>query len=272
VNNLLTRTASGAVYVLFMLGSLFLGPYAFAGLLLVLVILSLMEYRLLAEKLPGYPALWTMLPAGILLYIAAACFFLGLTGREVLMFTMLPVFALFIAGLYRKKGLAFVNMALELLSLIYIVLPLSLLNGMLHLDVAAGMPARSLVLAFLVFAWTGDTFAYLTGRWLGKHKMYERISPRKTWEGFFGGLVFSVVSSVIFASLYTQISLSGWIMYAILVVITGTFGDLTESMLKRNADVKDSGNLIPGHGGILDRLDSILLAAPFAYLYLRYAV
>lgn len=269
---LLTRAASGAVYVLLVLGSLFLGPYTFASLLLVLILLGLMEYRVLAEKLSGSPALWAMLPAGILLYLAAAGFFMGLAGEELLLFTLLPGFALFVAGLYRKKATAFMGMALEVLSLVYVVLPLSLLNAMLHLDAVAGMPSRSLVLAFLVFIWTGDTFAYLTGRWLGRHKLFERLSPKKTWEGFFGGLVFSVVASVIFAGLYTQIPLFGWIMYAIVVVTAGTFGDLTESMLKRNAGVKDSGNLIPGHGGVLDRLDSILLAAPFAYIYLRYVV
>jgi phosphatidate cytidylyltransferase len=142
-------------------------------------------------------------------------------------------------------------------------------------------------LALFIFIWINDTFAYLVGITIGKHKLWPKISPKKSWEGFFGGLVFTILAAILFCylligeisgeiSLCTECenvkSLSfymlNWIIFAIIVVIAGTFGDLFESYLKRSLNVKDSGTILPGHGGLLDRFDSILFAAPGAMIYL----
>jgi len=127
-------------------------------------------------------------------------------------------------------------------------------------------------LALFIFIWTNDTFAYLTGITIGKHKLWERISPKKTWEGFFGGLVFTIFAGIAFhhftVDFFETHSLIKWIGLAIIVVVSGTFGDLFESAFKRKLNVKDSGTILPGHGGFLDRLDSILFAAPAVMVYL----
>lgn len=117
--------------------------------------------------------------------------------------------------------------------------------------------------------WANDTFAYLVGRNFGKTKLYEKISPNKTVEGALGGLIAGIIAAFIIAKYVTVLSLTNWIMIAIIVFIFGSLGDLIESKFKREAGVKDSGNFIPGHGGFLDRLDSIVFAAPFVYVYLQ---
>ena len=113
-----------------------------------------------------------------------------------------------------------------------------------------------------------DTGAYVVGVTFGKHRLFERISPKKSWEGFFGGAFFALISGYVFSLIIKDISLINWLIFSEIIVIFGTFGDLIESLLKRTLDVKDSGNVIPGHGGLLDRFDSMLLAAPAIYLFL----
>jgi len=115
-----------------------------------------------------------------------------------------------------------------------------------------------------------DTGAYLIGVTFGKHRLFERISPKKSWEGFVGGAIAAFVSGYVFSIYMPQISLINWIVFSEIIVIFGTFGDLMESMLKRTLEVKDSGNVIPGHGGLLDRFDSMLLAGPVVFIYLSF--
>ena len=124
------------------------------------------------------------------------------------------------------------------------------------------------VLAIFVFIWVNDTAAFVVGSLFGKHKFIERISPKKTVEGFIGGIVFSVLAAVILSKFFTDYSLAFWIGFSIVTALFGTLGDLFESLIKRTYEVKDSGSLIPGHGGILDRIDSLLIAIPAVYIYL----
>jgi phosphatidate cytidylyltransferase len=116
--------------------------------------------------------------------------------------------------------------------------------------------------------WINDIFAYLSGTFFGRHKLFERVSPKKTWEGALGGLVFAMAAAWGFSQLSDLFTLPVWLLYAALLVVTATFGDLVESMLKRNMGVKDSGTIFPGHGGVLDRFDAVLFAAPFAFVFL----
>lgn len=124
-----------------------------------------------------------------------------------------------------------------------------------------------IIISIFIIIWTNDTFAYIVGKSIGKNKLFEKISPKKTIEGFLGGFVFSILAGILISKYYTQASLSIWIIIAILVSVFGTLGDLIESKFKRMAKVKDSGAIMPGHGGVLDRLDSLIFVAPFIFLF-----
>jgi phosphatidate cytidylyltransferase len=123
------------------------------------------------------------------------------------------------------------------------------------------------LLGMFLLIWTNDVFAYLIGSKFGKHRLFERHSPKKSWEGSLGGLVFALLAAWWLSGHLNQLTESQWFVTAVIAVVFGTFGDLSESMLKRNAGVKDSGSLLPGHGGVLDRFDAALFATPFVYLY-----
>jgi len=126
-----------------------------------------------------------------------------------------------------------------------------------------------ILLGTFILVWTNDTFAFLVGKKFGKQKLFEKISPKKTVEGFLGGLFFSCIASYFIATFAQTLSFTSWLVLSIIISVFGTLGDLIESKFKRQANVKDSGAIMPGHGGLLDRLDSIVLAAPFIYLFLR---
>ncbi|HRZ76081.1 MAG TPA: phosphatidate cytidylyltransferase, partial [Bacteroidales bacterium] len=153
------------------------------------------------------------------------------------------------------------------LSLTYLVLPLFILLALLD-PWRQGISHYAFVLGLFAMIWTFDSFAYLTGKLLGKHPLAPRISPKKTWEGFAGGLLFVILAAVLWHNWHPGPGLVAWLLLALVAGIAGTLGDLFESSLKRSAGVKDSGTLIPGHGGVLDRFDSILFAAPPALLIL----
>jgi len=125
------------------------------------------------------------------------------------------------------------------------------------------------ILGIFILIWVNDTFAYLTGKQIGKHKLYERISPKKTIEGFLGGLFFSVLGSIIVSQFSDALNVWQWVGFGLIVSFFGTIGDLIQSKFKRQAGVKDSGTIMPGHGGIFDRLDSVLYASPFVFLFLQ---
>jgi len=151
-------------------------------------------------------------------------------------------------------------------ALLYIVLPLYLLNVIhrisLHEEVFYS-------LAIFILIWTNDTFAYLTGMAIGRHKLFERISPKKSWEGFFGGLIMTLAGSFLLCRVYPALGMFNWLLFGLLTSIASVFGDFIESIIKRSVHVKDSGSILPGHGGILDRIDSLLLVSPVIYIYLE---
>jgi phosphatidate cytidylyltransferase len=181
-------------------------------------------------------------------------------------FSIYGIYVVFvlILELYRKQTNPIHNWAYFILGQIFIALPFSLLNFILFINDWQPL----VLLSVFVTIWVNDTGAYLTGVTIGKHRLFERISPKKSWEGFIGGAVFALLSGYIFSLLIPGIQLINWLIFSEIIVVFGTFGDLIESLMKRTVGVKDSGDLIPGHGGLLDRFDSMLLAAPVIFIYL----
>lgn len=157
-----------------------------------------------------------------------------------------------------------------LLSFFYLVFPILSLSLLFFSHIEFDAPRGFLLFSLFAITWLNDTFAYIVGSLFGKHKLSAAISPKKTWEGSIGGMLFSMVGAYILYLIFHEISLLQWMTFAFITVIFGTLGDLMESMFKRGANVKESGGIIPGHGGILDRFDSILIAAPFALIYLYF--
>ncbi|RYE18344.1 MAG: phosphatidate cytidylyltransferase, partial [Sphingobacteriaceae bacterium] len=172
---------------------------------------------------------------------------------------------IFYAELYRKTDKPFPQIAFTFLGLIYTLLPFVFFMAMAFLQKTFDY---HLPLGFILLLWTNDTFAYLFGKQFGRNKLFERHSPKKTWEGLFGGILAAIIVAFIISRYFTQISTFHWIVVSLIISIFGTMSDLVESMLKRSINIKDSGSILPGHGGFLDRFDGLLLAAPLVFIYL----
>jgi phosphatidate cytidylyltransferase len=184
---------------------------------------------------------------------------------------VIPVSGVFIAELYSSSKTPFANIAGVLTGVIYVALPFSLTT---ELTLHHGNYDYHIFLSLFIFLWSNDVGAYCFGMMFGRkgrHKLFERISPQKSWEGFCGGIILSLLAAAVLSSVWGErygFSDVHWFILALIVSLSGTFGDLAESLLKRAAGVKDSGKIIPGHGGILDRFDSALFAFPFAMAYI----
>jgi phosphatidate cytidylyltransferase len=181
---------------------------------------------------------------------------------------LFPLAALiFLIKLYKKTEVdPFINIALFYLGICYVALPFALINIIMYYHDAYGY---QIMLGLLIIIWASDTGAYFTGSLFGKTKLFERISPKKSWEGSIGGAVIAISLAVVISFYYTDLNTIEWISVAIIVVVAGTYGDLVESLFKRSMSIKDSGNIIPGHGGFLDRFDSLILAVPFIVVFLK---
>lgn len=190
------------------------------------------------------------------------------------------IFSVFLYDLFSNRENPFQNISMNITGIIYCVLPFILLFQCTKiiefkmntpgLHYSPEIHPYYFVLGYFLIVWTNDVMAYFTGRAIGKHKLFERISPKKTWEGFFGGFIFSIGAAILISWYLFFLTTIDWIIIAIIISVFGTLGDLVESMLKRSLQVKDSSNILPGHGGFLDRFDATLIAAPFVYLYLQF--
>ncbi len=260
MNNLVTRALSGAVYVALIVAATLAGGYWFVALMLLFGILSIVEFEKITIGAPeGAKAIVLLLD--ILAVICIISFVPLLNTLEYIMavpFVYIFFYTLirFVVALYDDSATAFSSCAWSLLGILYIAMPLALL---------ALVPIKGnneVLLAMFILIWLNDTGAYCVGSALGKHKMFPRLSPKKSWEGFIGGLLFCIAGGVAASFLLPDTGdIVVWIIFGIVVCVLSTWGDLFESLLKRSHGIKDSGNLIPGHGGILDRIDSMLFVA-----------
>lgn len=268
MDNFNKRTITGIFFIIFIVGSVLVGPYAFAVLFLFITILGVLEFYKMLESDNIHPGKIRGLLAGSFLYTSIALVSLTVLNPKYLLINILVLFYFFIHELFMKAEKPFANVAYSFLGILYIVLPFSLLNFLFYqgFDLAKSKPF--LLISFFCILWANDTMAYIIGLLIGKHKFFERISPKKTWEGSIGGLVFGLAMAYVAFLFYGEYSLFHWLMIALIIIIFGALGDLAESSFKRSLKVKDSGSILPGHGGILDRFDSVLFSVPFVFLYL----
>ena len=272
--NLVIRSITGVLFVACMV-SCFLNPRAMVLLFALITGLSIWEYcGLVNQKEDICVNRFITTVAGVYFFLAVAGFRTGIVSNFVVFIPyLLTIVYLFIAELYTGNKNAINDWAYTMLPQMYIALPCSMINvlsfessafdGQIHYDML-------LPLSIFIFLWTNDTGAYCSGSLFGKHKLFPRISPAKSWEGSIGGGILVLCAAALVGYWANQganshvLSIPGWIGLGLTVVIFGTLGDLVESLFKRTLGIKDSGNMLPGHGGMLDRFDSSLLAIPAA--------
>ena len=275
LKNLLVRTISGAVLLLVVVGALLWSKWSAGALFAVIMLGGLVEFYRLCRKRGVEPMSSIGIASSLAIFGIAFTVFqqwgipaTNVTGRIVLgllLYVMLMIPSAFVCELWRKSPTPIANIATTFMGVIYVALPMSAILFVPQMLVGKWSPWA--MLAFISIIWVNDVFAYLVGVTLGKHRLCERISPKKSWEGFFGGLVGAVGAAMLFAHLFGG-NLLVWGGLGVVMSLAGVAGDLVESLMKREADVKDSGAMMPGHGGFLDRFDALLLAVPFALFYL----
>jgi len=270
MNNLLIRSITGIFIILILTGAILWSPLSFTILFFIITLVGVNEFYNLISKTGYQPQKKSgIIISGLIFLFSAGSAFGFLPAKSIgLLFPLL--FIPFILELYTKSKKPFVNIGITILGIMYVALPFSLLPFLLTVFDNDYTPL--LLIGFFILLWTSDSLAYVCGRLFGKHKLFERVSPKKTWEGSIGGAIFSLISAYILSVYFDFLTFPQWAITAIIISVIGNIGDLTESLLKRSVQVKDSGNILPGHGGILDRFDSLLLATPFLYAYLNYVV
>lgn len=265
---MLTRAITGALFVAALIAGIYFdGTIAFC-LFSLIVLLGVEEFYSLVKKSKTIKPIkfWGMLSSIVLMVVL--CFIIqDKLQVKIVMIPVLMLFAIFIIELFKKNANPFINVSYTILGAVYVVLPFAMLYHLGYYN--SEEYSFQIILGFFFLLWTSDTGAYLSGKFLGKHKLFERISPKKTWEGSIGGTVLTIGVAYILSLYFTNLTLTNWIVVGILTAVFGGLGDLVESMLKRSLNIKDSGNILPGHGGILDRFDGLLIGIPFVYTYLQ---
>ncbi len=270
MSNIIVRTFTGIFIVGLIISAILISEYFFAGIFLLFAILGLFEFYKICNISSDNAFKFIGIISGIVIYVIISLFALDCIKAEILLLAIPIVFIIFVAGLFKKSENSFFEIAFTIIGIIYIVIPLALLIFIFDPVNDFNSLYPGFLLALFCILWVNDTFAYLVGILIGKNKLFERISPKKTWEGTIGGAVFSIIAAYIISIFYPELNLMEWIFFAIIVVTTGNLGDLVESLLKRNYGQKDSGNILPGHGGILDRFDSLFFAGPFILVFLKF--
>ena len=264
MSNLLKRSLSGIIYVLLFLSSILYSKESYIILTTFFGLTCVWEFSKLIKfkSLIGY--IFYCLTLFLLLKRPDSYAVIGILGISIISSIFL------IYSLFAKKEITFSNdraksgllVRYDTFSMIFLTV----------LPIYKGGYNPNLIIAILIMIWVNDSFAFLVGKNFGKTKLFVSVSPKKTIEGFIGGVVFALLASFIISKFNNDFTLVNWLIIAFIVSVIGTIGDLVESKFKRQANIKDSGNIMPGHGGMLDRLDSLLFAAPFVYLYINFII
>jgi len=267
---IITRSITGTALVLAILFAIISGGLYFSAFFLLIAVLGSFEYFRMLKGSTSNP----QIIVGTL-FTALTFILLSLAAQNYIQYKYLFIIVLMwffipIRELYRKQENPIANIATTLFGIIYLGVTLGLIQFMF---LPQGTPHPYIwVLAMFVILWTSDTFAYLSGIRFGKHRLFERISPKKSWEGFFGGLAASLVAGYLFSLFFIEFQLWQWLAYALIISVAGVFGDLVQSLFKRSLGIKDTGTILPGHGGILDRFDAVFFAVPAAVAFIWFFI
>ena len=276
MNNFFRRTLTGAWIVILVMGGFWLHPVSFFLTGLVMLIGTQYEYCLIIRNTGIRPQMVPGILTGITAYAISTLIASGVIPKNSFLVLIPMLLIIMVLELYRKQEKPFDSLAHTFFSVLYTAIPFSMfpfsafsrtgLNSLLPHESISFSPG--IIIGFFILIWANDTGAYLMGVSFGRYKLMERISPKKTWEGFFGGLIIATLIACLLSGWLGIVDKTHWVIIAIIVSVAGTYGDLVESMLKRSIGVKDSGTIMPGHGGFLDRFDSAIISFPLVYLYI----
>ena len=266
---LVQRSLTGIAFAAIMLAGIIIHQYIFAVVFAFFLLFTLFEFYKISENIGYEPSIKIGLICSFLLF---AIFFLAASHvipyRFIFLSILIPLFTL-LPDLFDKRKNGFKNSMITIAGIIYIALPYSLLSFIIYPGISDSSEFYPWVLiGIFLIIWMYDSMAYVFGSMLGRHKICPKISPKKSWEGLIGGAVFAIIMAIVNSLFFQELSLTDWIVIAILIVAFGTSGDFFESKLKREAGVKDSGNILPGHGGMLDRFDTVLFAVPVIFVWI----
>jgi phosphatidate cytidylyltransferase len=270
-NNLTQRLITGILGAAGMIAGVSYSEWIYFGIFFIICLFSLREFY----KLSGLDGMIPLKTLGtfIGLVVYSLSFFIEQgTLSYKYYFLIFPLVAIvYLVKLYKKlERKPFTNIAFTLLGVFYIAIPFALMNHAVFQDSITGTRYNfEIILGSLLILWASDTGAYFAGTFFGKHKLFERISPKKSWEGFWGGAALAILITYILTLFFQSLTLVDWMIISLIIIIGGTFGDLVESLLKRSIEIKDSGDSLPGHGGFLDRFDGLFISAPFIVAYLE---
>jgi phosphatidate cytidylyltransferase len=276
LNNFFRRTLTGAWIVIFILGGFWLHPLSFFITGLILLIGTQYEYYKIIRSSGITPRMVPGLITGISIYLISTLVASGKIPINSFLFVIPMVIVIMIMELYRRQERPFDALAHTIFPVIYTAVPFSLFpfSAFSHTGLASLIPHQGIIfspgiiIGFFLLIWANDTGAYLAGVSFGRHRLMETISPKKTWEGFFGGIIITILVAWLLSDWLGVVDRTQWIIISLIISIAGTYGDLIESMLKRSGRVKDSGTIMPGHGGFLDRFDSTIISFPLVYLFI----
>jgi phosphatidate cytidylyltransferase len=268
LKNFIQRLAFGIVYLVIIIGSLFMGKFAFGLIFLLINLIALYEFYALSKASGAFPAVIPSLVTGGVAFALAFLVSARMADPLILLLIIPFIILIFILALFSDKPDVMRNTAISFMGIIYVSIPMSLVNFLAFPSGYAFGYTHRIILGIMTLVWINDTGAYLVGISIGRHRLFERISPKKSWEGAIGGTVLTLICALWLHLIMGALNRTDWLFLALIVSVFGVFGDLTESLFKRSVGQKDSGKIIPGHGGLLDRIDSILFVMPLAAVYL----
>jgi phosphatidate cytidylyltransferase len=276
LNNFFRRTFTGAWIVIFIMGGFWLHPVSFFLTGLVLLIGTQYEYSQMIRNTGVRPQVLPGIITGITAYLISTLIASEVIPKKSFLVLLPLMLIIMVIELYRRQEKPFDSLAHTFFSVLYTAVPFSMfpfaafsrtgLKSLLpHTNIIF---SPGIIIGFFILIWANDTGAYLSGMLFGRHKLMERISPKKTWEGFAGGIIIASLAAWFLSDWLGVVDKIHWVIIALIVSVAGTYGDLVESMLKRSTGVKDSGTIMPGHGGFLDRFDSAIMSFPLVYLFI----
>jgi len=272
LNNFFKRALTGSLFVIGTVALILVNEWTFLAFIFISNLVLTFEFLRIAKHDDTHPLSFTTLITGsCAVVLSFAGYYYDFSSMYYWLITI-PAMFIFIEELFRNKPNPMRNISVSIMSLIYITAPM-LISMQLVLDksfsfqIAGNGFTPEILIGILILIWIFDSMAYCTGVPLGKHKLFVRVSPKKSWEGTIGGALFAIVAGLFMNELFPLIGKIDWIIISVLVVVFGTIGDLVESLFKRSINIKDSGELLPGHGGLLDRLDSFIFTVPWIFMY-----